>query len=88
MKRITTHQSKNEQMSELSQHQHLAGSSSMHECPQCGKHTLLQMNTKFRCIWCNFYRDLASPNKLKSSGFSGGDLIFFIIVAIVLFWIF
>ena len=88
MKRATTHQGKNEPMSGLSEYRHSEDFSSMHECPKCGKHTLLQRNTKFRCIWCDFYRDLGQPNKVNPSGFSGGDLIFFIIVVIVLLMIF
>lgn len=86
MKR-TTHQGKNAPMSELS-NRYSEDFSSMHECPKCGKHTLLQRNTQFRCIWCDFYRDLGQPNKVKPSGFSGGDLIFFVIVVIVLLTIF
>ncbi|ESA37512.1 hypothetical protein N836_36440 [Leptolyngbya sp. Heron Island J] len=75
-------------MSELSKYRHSEEFSSMHECPKCGKHTLLQMSTKFKCIWCDFYRDLAQPNKVKPPGFSSGDFIFFVIVAIVLLMIF
>lgn len=61
---------------------------SMHECPKCGKQSLLQMQTTFRCIWCDFYRDLDALADKKSSNSSVGDFLFFIIVGIFLVLIF
>ena len=54
---------------------------SLHNCPKCNGHSLLQMNTKFRCLACEYYRDLSKPASTQSVS---GDLSGAIIVAIIL----
>ena len=60
---------------------------SLHSCPKCHRHSLLQMNTKFRCLSCEYYRDLATPKatKTSSSELPGAIIIAIVLVAFVLF---
>jgi hypothetical protein len=38
------------------------------ECPQCGKHSLVQRtNDVYLCLNCNFKKDLAAPPPKKSN---------------------
>ncbi|MEM7064009.1 MAG: hypothetical protein AAF572_12705 [Cyanobacteria bacterium P01_B01_bin.77] len=68
-------------MSELTGTQYFNEQRTMHECPQCGKHSLVQTtSTKFECIWCDFHRDLnAKPQKSKSNVFLSAIVLFGII---------
>lgn len=55
-------------MSELIGPQYLNEQHAMHECPKCGKHSLVQItNTKFECIWCDFHRNLNTSTKKNKS---------------------
>lgn len=55
----------------------------MHECPQCRRHSLLQTDTRFRCLSCNFYRNLAFPKRSQSET-SEGNWMFVIAIVVVL----
>ena len=54
----------------------------MHECPQCHRHSLLQTDTRFRCLSCSFYRNLAVSKRSQSEA-SEGNWMFVIAIAVV-----
>lgn len=56
---------------------------SLHDCPKCNNRSLLQANTKFRCLACEYYRDLEKPQSTKSSS-DLPDAIFIAIILVVL----
>lgn len=69
-------------MSELNQ-SHSTDYSPMHQCPQCNKSTLLRVNnTKFKCIWCDFDKDLSiNRRELTGRTFSGFFLVLTLSIA-------
>lgn len=40
----------------------------MIECPQCGKHTIVQhQETRYICLSCNWEKDVAEPDRTGKS---------------------
>ncbi len=75
-------------MSELTGSQYFNEQRTMHECPQCGKHSLVQTtNTKFECIWCDFHHDLNAKQKKSKSNFFLSAIVLFGIIGFGLFGI-
>ncbi len=72
-----------DKLSEITVYRHSRDSYAMHECPQCHRHSLLQANTRFRCLSCDFYRDLAF-SKRDSADTTEGNWMFAIAIAVVL----
>lgn len=55
----------------------------LHQCPRCDRQALARIdNTKYRCLWCGFYRDLAEP---YFNSFGGLGLLVVLLVVIVVF---
>lgn len=49
----------------------------LHQCPRCSKHALVQRDTdKFYCLWCHFNRDVSD---------SGGTISAVTIIAFFIF---
>lgn len=36
----------------------------LHQCPRCEKESLVQLtHSHYRCLWCNFEKDLENPTE-------------------------